>query len=126
MAKRKYIIVPTSNPITNQRVYRPVIVRPHTANLEDITEFARANGYVRGQDEELMGTFRGYLQAMVEMCHMGNNLSVDGYFGVRAYLKGKTDSKGRFTSSVRYSLAMTPYSNFRVDLDEFDWACEKQ
>lgn len=125
MAKRKYFVLPASNPITKERVYRPIIVRPRTMDLEGITNFARSNGYVRGQHEELMGTFRGFMEAMAALCHMGYNLTVDGYFGVRANLMGQTDAKGKFTSSVRYRLAMTPYSLFRVDLDEFDWEVEK-
>ena len=125
MKERNYCVVTTRNPLTGECLTRPEICNRSKLNLDHIVDGALYAGYVRGQHEEVKGTLLGLLECMSDLLRNGYDLSVDGFFGVKAYLKGQTNSKGKFTDSVRYAIAMMPYWRFAVDVNEFKWTREQ-
>ncbi len=122
MEKMKYRVIAAHNPKTGKTLYRPVIVQQYAHGLDSLVYYAKENGYVRGQQEELKGTFLGFMQCLSELLNEGYDITIDGFMGFKHQLRGTINGRdGKLTEKNSLTVAITPYSRLRVELDPLAW-----
>ena len=121
--KMYYCVRTTPNPITNEISFVPFVVERKTLSLSELVAYAKAAGYMRGQQKDLEGLVNGFIEAMRDRAKEGYSIDMNDWFLVKGYLRGKLNDAQRLGANNEYRVRIKTKKELKVSIDEFSWVC---
>ncbi|MGN0846863.1 MAG: hypothetical protein ACI4RA_05705 [Kiritimatiellia bacterium] len=122
LAKMKYRVYQSRNPITGNMFLRPVITKRNTMGMKQLVEFAQTAGFVRGHQKDLEGLLGGFIEAMRNRAKAGYTINVDNWFTITGQLRGIVGEDRRLTSANDYHVTIAAAKDLKVDIANFSWS----
>lgn len=119
--RMKYLVRKVRNPVTKDACNIAQVTDNETHDLEYIVEFALKHGYVLGKQGEVVGVFRGCMEAVHELLSMGFRLRLDRAFVLEGTLCGTLNESLTLDSGNTYRIRMRPAKELEIPVDAFDW-----
>ena len=119
--RMKYCVRDGKHPVTKETCRVPYVTDNETHDLEYVVEFALKHGYVPGKQGEIVGMFRGCMEAVHELLSMGYRLRLDRAFTLEGTLCGTLNESLTLDSGITYRIRMRPAKELEIPVDAFDW-----
>ena len=117
----KYRVVQGHNPRTGGTIQRPQIVDRETYYMNQVVDFAKNAGYIRGQLEDLKGNANGLIEAVKKLSQMGKSVNLNNWLRVHAELTGTVGESRQLTEENELRVRITTLNDLKAKVSDFSW-----
>ena len=117
----KFRVVQGHNPRTGGTIQRPQIVDRETYYMNQVVDFAKNAGYIRGQLEDLKGNANGLIEAVKKLGQMGKAVNLNNWLRIHAELTGTVGESRQLTDENELRVRITTLSDLKANVSDFSW-----
>ena len=117
----KFRVVQGHNPRTGGSIQRPQIVDRETYYMNQVVDFAKNAGYIRGQLEDLKGNANGLIEAVKKLGQMGKAVNLNNWLRVHAELTGTVGESRQLTDENELRVRITTLNDLKAKVSDFSW-----
>ena len=117
----KFRVVQGHNPRTGGSIQRPQIVDRETYYMNQVVDFAKNAGYIRGQLEDLKGNANGLIEAVKKLGQMGKAVNLNNWLRVHAELTGTVGESRQLTDENELRVRITTLNELKAKVSDFSW-----
>ena len=119
---KKYALRVCQNPLTGEKLTRPIVAERSSRTLANVVDFAIQNHYMTGQVENLTGTVKGFFEALQQYCLQGQDVTLANWIRVHGELSGTVGETGTLDAAHNaFKIRVGALSELAVPLDTFTW-----